>query len=129
MAWMQWMQWLIPILSAILSAGGVWTLLSARATARATEKAALAAAQPATQAAVTADWTSLMAYWQAEMTALRVAATKLDVRVEYLERLREADLSYIDDLEQHIWSGLPPPPPPRRRVTTTTTTTTEGPGE
>lgn len=127
---------IIPVLCAILGGGGIWALLGARTAARATERvaasaarateraaeaaanaterAAEAAAQPATQVAVTADWTSLMAYWQAEMAALRVASNSLEVRVLFLEHQREDDLAHIDDLEQHIWQQLPPPPPARR---------------
>jgi len=132
-----WMQWLIPFLSAVLSGGGIWALLAARASSRATERAAStaakateraaaaaanateraaeAAAAPAAAAAVSADWTSLMAYWQAEMTALRGDANRLEVRVMFLERQREEDLALINELEAHIWSELPPPPPSRRR--------------
>lgn len=100
-------------------------MLSARATARATERAALAAAHatetaaaiaaaPNVQQAATADWTSLMAYWQAEMATMREQATRMEVRLGVFEKQREEDLQHIDDLEQHIWSQKPPPPPPRR---------------
>jgi hypothetical protein len=128
----------VPILCAILGAGGIWALLSARTSGRATERAAYAAAQateraadaaanateraayaaanPQVQSAVTADWSALMAYWQAEMAALRTNAAQLEVRVLFLERQREEDLQYIDALEQHIWNQLPPPPPPRRKT-------------
>lgn len=120
-----WMQWLIPALSALLTGGGLWAMLSARATARATERAALAAAHatetaaaiaaaPNVQQAATADWTSLMAYWQAEMATMREQATRMEVRLGVFEKQREEDLQHIDDLEQHIWSQKPPPPPPRR---------------
>ena len=150
MEFQTWMQWLIPVLSALLSGSGIWALLSARAAgkateraaasaaaateraavaaANATERAAVAAAHPATQEAATADWTSLMAYRQSELLALRNNTAKLEVRVLSLERQREEDMQYIEDLEVHIWKSLPPPPPPRRRyagptgVTTTTTT-------
>ena len=93
MPFAEWMQWLIPILSAVLSGGGIWALLAARAAGRATERAAVAAglateraaaaaalateraaalaAAPVSQQANTADWSSLMSYWQAEMAALR----------------------------------------------------------
>lgn len=105
---------IVPILCAAMGAGGIWALLSARTTARATERVAEVAATPQVQTAVTADWTALMAYWQAEMTALRTTSAQLEVRVMFLERQREEDLAYIDALEQHIWKALPPPPPQRR---------------
>ena len=114
MEFAQWMQWIIPVLSALLSGSGVWALLSARTTARATQAAAAAAALPAQTQAVTADWSALMTYWQAEMLSMRTSASHLEVRVVFLEREREEDLAHIDALEQHIWSSLPPPPPPRR---------------
>lgn len=141
---------LIPILCALLGGSGLWAMLSARTSGKATERAAFAAAQateraaqaaasateraaalvavPGHQQAVTADWTSLMAYWQAEMQALRDATNRLDVKVMDLERQRDWDLQYIEDLEIHIWKGLPPPPPIRRRLqhpSTVTTTTTK----
>lgn len=126
MDWAEWMRWLIPLLSAVLAGGGVWTLLAARAAGRATEHAAVMAAQatekaavttaaPAERAAVSADWASLMSYWQHEMTALRSDANRLEVRVLFLERQREEDLQLISELEAHIWAELPPPPPSRRR--------------
>ena len=108
------MQWLVPILSACLSGSGVWALFSARATAKATREAAAAAAAPAAQQAVTADWNSLMTFWQSEMTAVRDNASRLEVRLLFLEEQREDDIRYIEDLEQHIWKALPPPPPARR---------------
>ncbi|HEX9225088.1 MAG TPA: hypothetical protein VF885_00350 [Arthrobacter sp.] len=115
MEFQAWMQWLIPILSALLATGGVWTLLAARASSRATVKAAEATAAPAVAAAASADWASLMGYWQTEMSALRTDANRLEVRVMFLERQREEDLALINELESHIWSELPPPPPARRR--------------
>lgn len=114
MEFAQWMQWLIPILCALLTGTGFWALLSARATARATQAAAEAAAIPAQKQADTADWTALMSYWQSEMTSLRDTASKLDVRILFLEAQREEDQQHIDNLEQHIWRALPPPPPPRK---------------
>ena len=136
MPFAEWMQWLIPILSAVLSGGGIWALLAARAAGRATERAAVAAglateraaaaaalateraaalaAAPVSQQANTADWSSLMSYWQAEMAALRDASTRMEVRLSLFERQREEDLQHIEDLEQHIWAEKPPPPPPRR---------------
>lgn len=139
MEFLPWMQWLIPLLSAILGGGGIWALLAARAAGKATERAAIAAASateraavaaasateraaeaaagPAERAAVSADWTSLMGYWQQEMTALRADANRLEVRVMFLERQREDDLALITELEAHIWAELPPPPPSRRRPT------------
>lgn len=116
MDWAEWMKWLIPILCTLLSGGGFWALFAARATARATQAAAAAAAAPAAQSATTADWNSLMTFWQAEMSALRTDASKLEVRVMFLERQREEDLQHIADLEMHIWNQLPPPPPARRRI-------------
>lgn len=126
----------IPILCTILGAGGVWALLSARtaakateraaesaarateraaeAAANATERAAEAAAVPAMQTAATADWSALMQFWQAEMSAMRNNAQSLEVRVLFLEHQRDDDLAHIDLLEQHIWNALPPPPPPRK---------------
>lgn len=126
MEFVPWMEWLVPLLSAVLAGGGIWTLLAARAAGRATEHAALLAAQatrdaaeaaaaPATAAAASADWASLMSYWQQEMTALRSDANRLEVRVMFLERQREEDLALISELEAHIWAELPPPPPARRR--------------
>jgi len=109
------MEWIIPILSIVLSGGGVWALFAARATAKATEAAAKAAAAPATQQATTADWNALMGFWQGELASLRDSATRLEVRVLYLEHQREDDLAHIDALEAHIWAELPPPPPPRRQ--------------
>ena len=115
MEFQHWMQWLIPFLSAVLATGGVWTLLAARASSKATVKAAEASAAPAAAAAVSADWASLMSYWQTEMTALRTDSNRLEVRVLFLERQREEDLALITELEAHIWAELPPPPPSRRR--------------
>lgn len=128
----------IPVLCTMLGGGGIWALFSSRASARATERAAYAAAQateraadaaakateraaeaaatPQVQTAVTADWTALMTYWQAELTAVRDKATSLEVRLLFLEHQREDDLAHIDALEQHIWKQLPPPPPLRRRT-------------
>lgn len=128
MEFVPWMEWLIPLLSLLLGGTGLWAMLSARATARATvlaaqtaahatEKAAETAAGPAERAAVSADWSSLMGYWQQEMTALRSDANRLEVRVMFLERQREDDLALITELEAHIWAELPPPPPSRRRPT------------
>ena len=110
-----WVQWLIPSRSAVLATGGVWTLLAARASSRATVKAAEAAAAPAAAAALSADWASLMGYWQQEMAALRTEHNKLEVRVLLLAQQREEDLQLITELEAHIWAELPPPPPTRRR--------------
>lgn len=109
------MEWIIPILSVLLSGGGLWALLAARATARATTIAAVVTTAPATQQATTADWNALMGFWQTELASLRDSATRLEVRVLYLEHQREDDLAHIDALEQHIWAELPPPPPPRRQ--------------
>ena len=112
--WMEWMQWIIPILSALMAGGGVWTLLAAKATAKATREAALAAAAASNQQAATADWSGLMAYWQAEIKDLREDNKGLEVRLILLEERRDADLQHIADLENHIWQQLPPPPPIRR---------------
>jgi 4-alpha-glucanotransferase len=108
------MEWLIPALCAVFSGTGLWAWFAARATARATVKAAEAAAEPAIQTATTADWSSLMSYWQAELQAVRANANQLEVRLLFLEQLRSDDLDYIEDLHQHIWQELPPPPPVRR---------------
>jgi hypothetical protein len=116
MQWQAWMQWLVPVLCAALGGSGVWALLTARTTARATQAAAVAAAQPATQSAITADWTSLMTFWQGELNTLRLSHSELHIKVELLARQREEDLQHIEDLEAHIWAELPPPPPLRRRV-------------
>lgn len=132
------MEWIIPILSIVLGGGGIWALLSAKATSRAVERAAYAAAQateraayaaaqateraaeaaatPATHAASTADWTALMTFWQGELTAVRDNASRLEVRLLFLEQQREDDLAHIENLEHHIWQQLPPPPPLRRRT-------------
>jgi hypothetical protein len=129
----------VPVLCAILGGGGIWALLSSRASARATERAAYAAAQateraaaaaasateraaeaaatPQVQTAVTADWTALMTFWQGELTAVRNNANQLEVRLLFLEQQREDDLAHIENLEHHIWQQLPPPPPMRRRST------------
>lgn len=139
MQWATWMEWLIPILSAILSGGGIWALLSARAAARsteraaevaakaveraaeaaanATERAAALAAEPGAHKAATADWASLMSYWQGELNTLRENANRLEVRIGVFEQQREDDLTHIEDLYQHIWEHKPPPPPPRRQAT------------
>lgn len=109
------MQWLVPILSALLGASGVWTLLAARATSRATQAAAEAAARPAVQQAATADWGALMTFWQGELNVMRESHSQLQIKVEILAHQREEDLQYIEDLEAHIWAELPPPPPLRRR--------------
>lgn len=131
-----WMQWLIPALSAVLSGGGIWALLAARSAGKATERAAIAAgiateraaeaaahateraaalaAAPVAQQATTADWTSLMAYWQTELNSLRETSAHMEVRLTVFEKQREEDLQHIEDLYQHIWSQKPPPPPPRR---------------
>lgn len=108
------MEWIIPILSVLLSGGGIWALFAARATARATTAAAKAAAEPAAMQATTADWNALMTFWQAELKSLRDSANRLDVRVLFLEHQREEDLDHIELLEAHIWAELPPPPPLRR---------------
>lgn len=111
---MDWIQLIFPLLSLLFAGGGLWTLLAARATAKATKEAAEAAANAANQQASTADWTGLMAYWQAEIKALRDDNKALEVRLILLEERREGDLQHIADLENHIWQGLPPPPPLRR---------------
>lgn len=110
-----WMQWIVPVLCALFGGTGLWALLAARATSRATVEAAAAAAKPAAQTASTADWTALMTFWQAELAALRSNASQLEVRLLFLEQLRDDDLAYIEDLQHHIWEHLPPPPPMRRR--------------
>lgn len=114
MPWADWMQWVIPILSLLLTSGGVWSLLAARATARATKAAADAAAEAANKQATTADWSGLMAYWQAEIKDLRNENNGLVIRLTLLEERRDMDLQHIADLENHIWQQLPPPPPIRR---------------
>lgn len=114
MPWVELMMWIIPLLSAVMAGGGLWTLLAARATSKATEAAAVAAAESANRLAATADWTGLMAYWQSEIKELRKENTDLDVRLQLLEERRESDLQQIADLENHIWQQLPPPPPIRR---------------
>lgn len=112
--------WIIPLLSTVLAGGGLWTLLAARATSRATEAAAKAAAESANRQAQTADWTGLMAYWQAEIKELRNDNNAMVVRLTLLEERRDADLQHIADLENHIWQQLPPPPPIRRLPRTNT---------
>ncbi|HEX9087190.1 MAG TPA: hypothetical protein VF867_06665 [Arthrobacter sp.] len=136
MEFQAWMQWLIPALSAILSTSGIWAMLAARSAGRATERSAIAAgiateraaeaaglateraaalaAAPVSQQATTADWSSLMAYWQAEMATVRDSSTRMEIRLGIFEKQREEDLQHIEDLEQHIWNGKPPPPPARR---------------
>ncbi|HEX9227326.1 MAG TPA: hypothetical protein VF885_11840 [Arthrobacter sp.] len=138
MEFQAWMQWLIPALSAVLSGGGIWALLAARASSRATERAAIAAghateraaeaaaiateraaalaAGPMSQQAVTADWSSLMSYWKDELTALREVANQTEVRLSLFEKQRDEDLQHIEDLYQHIWNQKPPPPPARRQA-------------
>jgi uncharacterized protein YgbK (DUF1537 family) len=115
MEFQSWMEWLIPVLSAVLGASGVWTLLAARATSRATRAAAEAAARPAAQQAVTADWAALMTFWQNELNVMRESHSQLQVKVEILAHQRAEDMAYIEQLELHIWEELPPPPPLRRR--------------
>ncbi|MGZ4659702.1 MAG: hypothetical protein ACXVYB_00315 [Arthrobacter sp.] len=109
------MQWIIPVLSAILGAGGVWTLIGTRAAAKAAKETAEATARPAAQQAVTADWAALMTFWQNELNVMRESHSQLQIKVEILAHQREDDLKYIEDLELHIWEELPPPPPLRRR--------------
>ena len=138
MEFLPWMQWIIPALSAILSTSGIWAMLAARSAGRATERSAVAAAiateraaeaaglateraaalaaAPVSQQASTADWTSLMTYWQNELTTIRETSTRLEVRLAHIEKMREDDLQHIDDLEQHIWQQKPPPPPARRQA-------------
>ena len=116
MQWQAWMEWLVPVLCAALGGSGVWALLTARTTARATQAAAALAAAPAAQTAQTADWTSLMTFWQGELNTMRESHTQLQVKVEILAHQREEDLQHIEDLETHIWNELPPPPPLRRRT-------------
>lgn len=115
MEFQPWMEWLVPVLCALLTGTGIWAFLAARATAKATREAAAITAAPAVQQATTADWNTLMTYWQTEMAQLRASANSLEVRVQFLERQREDDLQHIEDLEQHIWHQLPPPPPARRK--------------
>lgn len=111
---MEWLAILLPLISAVLAGGGLWTLLAARATSKATEAAANAAAESANKQAQTADWSGLMAYWQAEIKDLRKENNELAVRLTLLEERRDGDLQHIADLENHIWQQLPPPPPIRR---------------
>jgi hypothetical protein len=94
---------ILGALSAIFAGGGLWAFLSARATAKA-----------ANRQASTADWSGLMAYWQAEIKDLRNENNSMVVRLTLLEERRDADLQHIADLENHIWQQLPPPPPIRR---------------
>jgi hypothetical protein len=101
--------------TVLFGAGGVWTFLAAKATSRVNKEIAAASAVAANQQAATADWSQLMSYWQSEMASLRTSSTGLEVRVNILERQREEDLQFIEDLKDHIWSELPPPPPDRRR--------------
>lgn len=95
---------ILSVLSIVFAGGGGWAFLSARATAKAAD-----------QRAATADWSGLMAYWQAEVRDLRNDTKTLEVRIMFLEAQREDDLQHIADLENHIWQQLPPPPPIRRR--------------
>lgn len=111
---MEFLLWLMPLISTVLAGGGLWSLLAARSTSRATEVAAKAAAESANKQASTADWTGLMAYWQAEIKDLRNENNGLSVRLTLLEERRDLDLQHIADLENHIWQQLPPPPPMRR---------------
>lgn len=106
---------ILSVMSVFFAGGGIWTLLSARASAKATREAAHAAAESSNQQAATADWTGLMAYWQAEMKAIREDNKNLEVRLLFLEQQRREDLDHIEALEHHIWQELPPPPPMRRR--------------
>jgi hypothetical protein len=105
-------------ITVLFGAGGIWMFLAAKATAKANKEIAVAAATSANQQAATADWSSLMSYWQAEMAALRANATALEIRVALLAQQRDDDLQHIEDLETHIWNELPPPPPLRRRYRT-----------
>lgn len=68
----------------------------------------------ARQVAPAADWLtkqvdSLLAASREEMQELRR-------RQDFQERERELDAEFIDDLQLHIWKGLPPPPPTRKRL-------------
>jgi hypothetical protein len=58
----------------------------------------------------------MMTFLQTELANVRAEATKVEVRVLFLEKQRELDLEHIDALEHHIWQQLPPPPPMRRRT-------------
>lgn len=111
---MEWLIILLPMISTVLAGGGLWALLAARATSKATIAAANAAAESANRQAQTADWSGLMAYWQAEIKELRNDNNAMVVRLTLLEERRDADLQHIADLENHIWQQLPPPPPIRR---------------
>ena len=111
---MEWLIILLPMISTVLAGGGLWALLAARATSKATIAAANAAAESANRQASTADWSGLMAYWQAEIKELRNDNNAMVVRLTLLEERRDADLQHIADLENHIWQQLPPPPPIRR---------------
>lgn len=106
---------IMAAVTVLFGAGGVWSFLAARATATANREAAQTAAAAANQQAATADWNGLMAYWQAELKALRDKDMQLEIQLRILERQREDDLDHIENLEQHIWKELPPPPPVRRR--------------
>ena len=111
---MEWLIILLPMISTVLAGGGLWALLAAWATSKATIAAANAAAESANRQAQTADWSGLMAYWQAEIKELRNDNNAMVVRLTLLEERRDADLQHIADLENHIWQQLPPPPPMRR---------------
>lgn len=92
----------LPLVALLLSGGGIWMLLAARATAKA-----------ANRQAGTADWSALMAYWQKEIGDLRADNREHEKRILGLEQTNLANERYIERLEDHIWNQLPPPPPPR----------------
>lgn len=103
---MEFIPLILSALSVIFAGGGLWAYLAAKASAKA-----------ANQTASTADWSAFMTFLQTELSSVRDSATKLEVRVIFLEQQREEDLAHIDALENHIWQQLPPPPPLRRRRT------------
>lgn len=102
------------LLTAILGTGGIATVIAAVKAWRTRHNAPKVEQQAV--AHVGADWDALNKYWRNEITRIR-QEQKTERGEWHLERtgyrkqirwLRKR----IDQLEQHIWLGLPPPPPP-----------------
>lgn len=86
---------IMGLASLLFAGGGLWSFLKARTKSKAADKKA-----------DTADWNSLMSYWQTEHAKHELRISALEIQHTYDER-------HINRLEAHIWAGLGPPPPPR----------------
>lgn len=101
------------ILTAILGTGGIATVLAAVKAWRTRHHAPQVEQQAV--AHVSADWEALNKYWRSELS--RVRQEQKDERTTwnkerdgYRRRVRWL-ARRVDQLEHHIWLGLPPPPP------------------